>query len=216
MKTEIIPSYREGLQQLRVGLTQMLPPAALKTLDDYAEELDASTHNILKIKTGDTAPNFTLNNQTGNTVSLSGVLEKGKVVLGGGWCPYCNLQLSQLQGSLDEIKNHNANLIAISPQAPDSSLSMTEKSNLQFEVLSDIVNLVARKFTTVFRHADKATAVLNSLGVDFEGHYGDDSNELPVPAVFVIDRNGKVLFAKSDGGDFRNRVELSDILESLQ
>jgi len=107
-------------------------------------------------------------------------------------------------------------LVVISPQTPDATLSFKEKSNLQFQVLSDIGNGVAKMYTTVFRHNDAATSVLNSLGIDFNNHYSDDSNELPVPAVFVISRSGKIVFAKSEGGDFRNRVEISEILSALK
>ncbi len=219
MKTEVIPSYHDGLKQLRTGLKQMLSALALDSFDAYAEELNATTQDILKIKVGEKAPNFTLSNQVGNTVSLTDLLQKGKVVLvfyRGAWCPYCNLQLKQLQSVLDEISNHLAKMVAISPQNPDHSLSMTEKDQLRFEVLSDVGNLVARKFTTVYRHADYATSTLKSLGIDFESYYSDDSNELPVPAVFVIQQNGKISFAKSEGGDFRNRVEASEILAALK
>jgi peroxiredoxin len=219
MKTEVIPSYKEGLDQLRGNLKQMLPPAALASFDAYGQKLGASLSNILKVKVGDLAPSFALSNHLGQTVSLSDMLKRGKVVLvfyRGSWCPYCNLQLNQLQSVLDEIERLGANLIAISPQTPDASLSMAEKNNFKFEVLSDVGNAVAGKYTTVYRHDDAATAVLNSLGIDFNNHYGDDSSELPVPAVFVIHRGGTIAYAQSEGGDFRNRVEIAEILSALK
>lgn len=218
METTTIPSYKEGLAQLTVNLAQMLPPEVVTAFDSYAKEMQGTMPEILRVKVGDKAPNFTLTNHLGNAISLSNLLKSGKVILvfyRGAWCPYCNLQLNQLQSILGEIESSNARLIAISPQTPDSSLSMAEKNNLKFEVLSDVGNAVAKKFTTVFRHADKATNVVKSLGIDFEGHYGDDSHEIPVPTVFVIDKNGTVKFAKSEGGDYRNRVEASQILAAL-
>lgn len=218
MKTEVIPSYAAGQESLRANLRQALPPESLKAFDGYGERLGSSLHDILKLKMGDTAPSFSLTNALNKTVSLTSLLKKGKVVLvffRGGWCPYCNLQLNQLQQALDQITEAGATLVAVSPQSPDASLSLTEKSNLKFEVLSDVGNGVAKMYTTVFRHATDATAVLNGLGIDFSHFYGDDSDELPVPAAFVIDQNGKILFAKSAGGDFRDRVEPSEILKAL-
>ena len=70
-------------------------------------------------------------------------------------------------------------------------------------------------FASDFLRPFVKTQVLNSLGIDFSNHYGDDSNELPVPAVFVIHQNSKVVFAHTEGGDFRNRVEIADILAAL-
>lgn len=217
--TTTVPSYLAGLTELRTNLKQMLPSESLNAFDEYGETLNITMPEILKIRKGDKAPNFTLSNQLGNAVALSDLLKKGKVILvfyRGAWCPYCNLQLNQLQSILEEIKSANASLVAISPQIPDASMSMVEKAKLGFDVLSDLGNTVARKFTTVYRHADYATDVIKSLGIDFEGYYSDDSYELPVPAVFVVGQDGTILFAKSQGGDFRNRVEPSEILAALQ
>ena len=219
METTNSISYKEGQTQLRGNLKQMLPAEALESFDEYGEELESTLSTILKVKVGDKAPNFTLSNQLGNATSLSDLLKSGRVIVvfyRGAWCPYCNLQLGQLQSKMDLIKSTKTNLVAISPQTPDSSMSMAEKNNFEFEVLSDLGNTVARKFTTVYKHADKATNVIKSLGIDFEGHYGDDSYELPVPAVFVINQDGTVAFAKSEGGDFRIRVEPSEILSALK
>ncbi|MAE84147.1 MAG: redoxin [Flammeovirgaceae bacterium] len=212
------PSYQEDLKTLRENLKQMLPDESLNGFDNYAKELDQSMKDILKIKVGDTATDFTLSDQNGDPVSLSKLLQNQQIVLvfyRGAWCPYCNLQLAQLQSVLNLIEEVNGTLLAISPQTPDTSISMVEKNNLKFQVLSDVGNSVANKYTTVFRHADEATAILTGLGIDFTGHYTDDSGEIPVPAVFVIGQDGKVKFAQSEGADFRNRVETSDILNAL-
>ena len=213
------PSYQEGLQTLRDSLKQMLPAESLNGFDQYAEELDRSMQKILKLNVGDIAPAFTLTNQTGEPVSLKEVLKSHQAVIifyRGAWCPYCNLQLAQLQASLENIHEANGQLLAISPQTPDASLSLAEKNNLKFEVLSDVGNRVARQYTTVFKHSDEGTAILTGLGIDFLGHYSDDSGEIPVPAVFIIGQDGKVKFAKSEGGDYRNRVETSEIIHALK
>jgi len=216
---KVMPSYKEGYAGLRENLAKMIPSQLLSSFDGYAEQLQKELVDILKVKKGETAPNFVLNNHHGDPVSLYDLLKKGKIVLvfyRGAWCPYCNLQLAQLQNALGEIKKLGGNLLAISPQTPDASLSMVEKDNLDFDVLSDVGNMVARKFTTVFRHDDKANGVLKQLGIDFGSFYGDDSNEIPVPAVFVIDKDAIVKLAKSEGGDYRNRVEISEIMAALK
>jgi len=218
MEKRTIPSYKEGLKGLRGQLKEMLPSNALATFDNDAEQLGNAHTAILKLNKGDKAPDFSLVNAVGETVRLNDLLQKGKVVLAfyrGTWCPYCNLQLNQYQQILNEIKEKGAFLIAISPQTPDSSLSIKETNELEFEVLSDNGNIVARKFTIIFKNGDSPIQAMTNLGYDYDGFYGDDSREIPVPAVFIIDQDGKITFAKAEGGDYRNRVEANEILNAL-
>ena len=213
-----VPSYTGGLKELRENLKSMLPEEALAKFDRDAEQLEKTHQSTLKLKEGDQVPDFTLVNAVGDQVSLKELLTKGKVVLTfyrGTWCPYCSLQLVQYQQVLDEILSLGAKLVAISPQTPDESMNIKEKNELKFEVLSDVGNLVARQYTTVFRNGDVPVNTMTELGFDFDAHYGDDSREIPVPAVFIIDTDKKVLFAKTAGGDYRNRVEAQEILDAL-
>ena len=214
-----IPSYTEGLTQLQNNLGKMLPKSALAVFDTDAKALKANHTSILKLNIGDKAPNFSLSNATGEIITLNSLLEKGKVVLTfyrGTWCPYCNLQLNQYQQVLKEIMSLGANLVAVSPQTPDESLNIKEKNELQFEVLSDNGNIVARQFTTIFKYGVTPIETMKDLDIDFNSYYADDSQELPVPAVFIIESDSKISFAKAIDGDYRNRVEASDILNSLK
>ena len=220
MNAEIkIPSYQQGLEELQSNLLTMLPEEALGVFDQDAQALAANHPSVLKLQLGDQAPDFSLSNAVGETITLSKLLEQGSVVLTfyrGTWCPYCNLQLNQYQQILPDIASLRAQLVAISPQTPNESLNMQEKNQLGFEVLSDNGNIVARQYTTVFRNADAPVATMSQLGIDFKAHYSDDSQELPVPAVFVIHPNGQVAWAKATGGDYRQRVEASEIINALQ
>jgi len=214
-----IPSYVEGLKELRGNLSNMLPVEAIRVFDIDAEDLRSKYPSKLKLDKGDKAPAFSLSNSLGETVKLYDLLKKGKVVLvfyRGTWCPYCNLQLNQYQQALSEIKSFSGQLVAISSQTPDESLNIKEKNELQFEVLSDNGNIVSRQYTTVFKNGDAPIDTMTELGFDFDSHYSDDSREIPVPAVFIIEQNGTISFAKSLGGDYRNRVEASDIIDSLK
>ncbi|AZQ43496.1 peroxiredoxin family protein [Nonlabens ponticola] len=212
-------SYKEDLKTLRGNLTQMLPADALEVFDNDASQLQASQQSILKLQTGDTAPDFSLSNAANETVRLYDLLEESRVILvfyRGTWCPYCNLQLSHYRQHMDNFTKHNAQLVAVSPQTPDESMNIKEKNELDFHVLSDNGNMVARNFTQVFKNADQPIDTMTNLGFDFDSHYADDSREIPVPAVFIIDQDHKVTFAASTGGDYRNRVEATDIINSLK
>lgn len=219
MKKNTTPLYKEGLKGLREQLKELLPENSLSTFDNDADLLTSKFTTVLQLKEGDKAPAFSLINALGKTIKLEDFLKKGKVVLvfyRGTWCPYCNLQLSQYQSILQEIKENGASLLAISPQNPDASLSLKEKNELQFEVLSDNGNIVSRKFTTIFKNGNAPIDAMANLGYDYDSFYSDDSRELPVPAVFIIDKDGTILFSKSEGGDYRNRVEPLEIIKILK
>jgi len=218
MEKNVMPLYKEGLKTLRSQLKETLPSKALEAFDDDAHQLEKKYAPILKMSKGDTVPDFTLVNAIGEFVNLFDLLQKGSVVLvfyRGNWCPYCNLQLNQYQQILEDIKMKGAFLIAISPQTPDASLSIKEKNELEYEVLSDNGNIVAHQFTRVFKNGDKPIQAMTDLGYDFDSFYGDDSREIPIPAIFIINQDRKIIFAKAEGGDYRNRVEPSEILKNL-
>lgn len=219
MSVTTLPSYSDGLKDLRSNLKSMLPEASLKVFDNDAHQLKIRFQNILKVKSGDKAPDFTLSNATGASINLFNQLRQNKIVLvfyRGTWCPYCNLALAQYQSILPMIKENGANLIAVSAQTPDESLSIKEKNELDFEVLSDNGNLVARLYTTVFKNGDAPVEEMNKLGFDFDSFYGNDSKEIPVPAVFIIEKDGEISFAKTEGGDYRNRTESLEIITKLK
>ncbi|RYM31372.1 AhpC/TSA family protein [Brumimicrobium glaciale] len=166
---------------------------------------------------GDQAPNFTLNNALGNPVELKDVLKKGKVVLTwyrGGWCPYCNLTLHQLQEELPNFKANGATLIALTPELPDKSITTAEKNDLEFEVLSDIGNKIAKEYGIVFKLTDEVAGMYNE-SFDMNSYNGDKSDELPLAATFIIDENGEIIYAFLDA-DYRNRAEPSEITEFLK
>jgi peroxiredoxin len=217
-KTKQIPSYNNEKIELQANLAAMVPKDSLDVFITDANLLGKEITNPLKVSVGDKAPLFDLSNALGNPVSLQKVFEKGPVVLTfyrGNWCPYCNLVLNSYQRILPEIKALGANLIAISPQKPDSSLDMKEKHALQFEVLSDEKNEVAKQYTTIIKNALEAVDEAKKLGIDFYDFYDDKSRDIPVPAVFIIDTNGTIVYAKSEGGDYSLRVEPQDILDAL-
>ncbi|MCW2120402.1 peroxiredoxin-like family protein [Flavobacterium sp. 7A] len=185
----------------------------------YAEGIaDVTRQNVIANakKNEDIAPDFALTNATGKEVKLSDYLKKGPVVLTwyrGGWCPYCNMTLHYLQEQLPNIQLKGANLLALTPELPDKSMSTTEKHHLQFEVLSDVGNKVAKEYGIVFKLTD-AVADSYQKGFDLHGYNGDESDELPLAATYVIGQDGKIVYTFLDA-EYRNRAEAEPILKAL-
>jgi peroxiredoxin len=185
------------------------------------------THGLAEVATsgvapglqlGASAPNFTLPNTLGQSVELAQRLRSGPVVLAfyrGAWCPYCSVTLRALQVALPRFKAHAASLIAISPQAPDRSLTLAEKHALEFDVLSDVDQSVIRDYRVQFTvPADIKDLYLNTFHNDLSTQTADGSWALPVPATFVIDRTG-VIRARHVAVDYRTRMDPDDIETAL-
>lgn len=195
-----------------------LPQESLAVMDDATSTLAASGITDTSLAVGAAAPDFTLPGVDGEQVSLAKLLTDGPVVLAfyrGGWCPYCNLELRALQAALADITAAGATLVAISPQLPDNSLSTAEKLELAFPVLSDVGNAVAREYGLVFSLPEDLRSVYDGFGIDLPAANGDQTFELPVPATFVIGRDGSVAWRFVDP-DYTHRGDPADVLAALK
>lgn len=195
-----------------------IPLERIQVMDRATEELRSSGLAEQALGTGELAPKFSLPNPMGTLVGSDELLRNGPLVVSfyrGGWCPYCSIELRTLQGRLDELKAHRANLVAISPQSPDNSLSTEEKLGLSFPVLSDVGNAVARQFGLVFQIPEALREVYTGFGIDLPAANGDDTFELPIPATFVISQDGVVRWRHVDP-DYTKRAEPDDVLGALR
>jgi peroxiredoxin len=132
---------------------EIIPVPALAVIDAEIEVLRVSGFEDRALKRGRVAPDFMLPDPKGRLARLHSLLSQGPVVLvfyRGAWCPYCNLHLRGLQRALPRLKEFGAQVVAVSPQLPDNSLSTQEKYQLTFPVLSDVGNKVASRFGIVF------------------------------------------------------------------
>ncbi len=116
---------------------------------------------------------------------------------------------------LADIRSLGAELVAVSPELPGSSLVTVEKNNLTFPILNDAGNQAAKKFGLVFQLPPDLREVYLSLGIDLPAHNGDQSYELPLPATYVIDRGGTIRAVFADA-DYVKRMEPTDILAVLR
>lgn len=206
-----------SLKELADNSIKRHPGAAQDIMRKAIEDLEAT--DILKhaVKTGDKFPDFTLPNAQGKTITLSEQLQKGKVVITfyrGGWCPYCNLELKAFQEVLPQIKEKGATLIAITPETPDNSLSTKEKNQLDFEVLTSENNELARSLNLVFKLPEALAELYGNFGIDLLESQGNDANELPIAATYIIDQNGEVSYHFLSE-DYKLRADPEDIIAAL-
>ncbi|MEG3638471.1 peroxiredoxin-like family protein [Magnetococcus sp. PR-3] len=197
----------------------------LAKLPTEAVQFDESTQALVQsgldqncLKVGEVAPEFVLPDVKGKMVELAYLLKQGPLILNfyrGGWCPYCNLELKALQIAMPWFEDYDANLVAISPQLPDASLSTVEKDGLSYPVLSDVGNVIARKYGLVFAVEEALRPIYLRLGLDLPASNGDDSFELPMPGTFILDQQG-VIRGAFVNADYKQRMEPTDIVMVLK
>lgn len=211
------PTLQSQLTEFKAGFKTRATPQRVATMETATEQLRASGIERTALQVGQRAPRLSLPNAKGEAVDLSQLWQQGPLIVvfyRGGWCPYCNLELRAWQQLLPQVKAQGAQLIAISPQTPDNSLSTREKNELAFEVLSDSSLQAAEGFGIAFVMPQELVDLYSSVGHDLPKTNGNGRWALPVPATYVIDRDGIIQYANIDA-DYRNRAEPADVLATV-
>jgi peroxiredoxin len=171
--------------------------------------------NILPV--GGKAPAFELPDHNGRIASSSDLLSRGRLVvcfIRGRWCPFCVGQVEAMNLALPQIEQAGATLVAISPQTVKQSFFMHDQHKLRFPLLSDAGNKVARKFGLTYRVPPPQEAIYRRAFVNLPFANGDESWELPIPATYIVDRDGTILYASANE-DYTERPEPAAIVRAL-
>lgn len=166
---------------------------------------------------GDLFPGLVLPDALGRPVDLAALAAQGPLVVTfyrGGWCPYCNLELRAWQKALPDLTARGARLVAVSPETPDNALSTAEKNDLAFTVLSDTNGTLADALGIRFRLSPAIEALYRKFGHDLPSHNGDGEWSLPMPATYLVTRDGRIALAQVEP-DYRVRLEPATVLERL-
>lgn len=209
-------NLNEEIRQVLSSLA--IPEAANRTIADAMVQIEEN-RVAPGLDVGEQAPRFVLPNPDGQPVSLDERLAQGPVVLTffrGDWCPICNLQLRALQRALPDIEKAGASLIAVSPQALSHALTLREKAELTFDVLSDVDQKVIRDYRLQFTIPPEVQDMyLGVFALDLGEQNADGSWNLPVPGTFILDRQG-VVRKRHVTADFTRRMEPEDVLAALE
>ena len=169
------------------------------------------------LKVGDIAPDFTTADQNGKKLQLKKLLKKGDVVLvfyRGQWCPFCNKQLSKINDSLSFIKAKGATVIAVTPETADNIKTTISKTKVTYSIVEDKGMAVMKEYKVNFAVDEKTIAKYKNYGIDFNKANGDNGANLPVPATYIIGKDGKIKYAFFNA-DYTKRASVKDILENL-
>lgn len=169
------------------------------------------------LKVGDQAPLFTGVDNNGKSFSLESALKKGDVVLmfyRGQWCPFCNKQMSQMNDSLSMITNKGATVVAISPEIQENVVKTIQKTKASFPVISDVQMKIMKDYKVNFPVPQATIDRYKNFGIDFSVANGANGANLPVPATYVIGKNGKIKYVFFNP-DYRKRASVQEIVSYL-
>ncbi|MBP8114999.1 MAG: AhpC/TSA family protein [Chitinophagaceae bacterium] len=166
---------------------------------------------------GSKAPDFKGKDQNDIDIKLKDLLKKGKVVLvfyRGQWCPYCNKQLSALQDSLQLIIDKGATLLAVSPEKIEMIDKTVEKTKAEYSILHDKDLKIMKAYDVDFEVPENTVTRYRNAGLDLEKLNGENGTNLPVPAVYIIDKESTITYRFFDK-DYKKRPSVKEILGNL-
>jgi peroxiredoxin len=167
---------------------------------------------------GGKAPDFTAFDQNGNEIKLKELTKKGPVVLvfyRGYWCPYCNKALKRLEDSLQLITDKGATLIAVSPEISENIDSTVKRTGAEFSILHDKELKIMKAYNVAFEVPENTITRYRNTGLDFNKLNGENGTYLPVPAVYIINKQRDIVWRYFET-DYRKRPSVQTILENIK
>jgi peroxiredoxin len=216
LSTDVRP-LREIYAERKELIAKYVPQETQKIHAQAVAELKQRNLAASILPVGAKAPGFELQDHNGMLIHSTDLLAKGRLALcfiRGRWCPFCVGQAEAMNHIVPQIEQAGATFIAISPQTVKQSYFMHDQHKLRFPLLSDLGNKVARQFRLTYRVPAAQEAIYRRAFVNLPLVNGDDTWELPIPATYILDKDGTVI-SVSANEDYNDRPEPTDILKFL-
>jgi peroxiredoxin len=210
-------SLQDQLDEITANTRHLVQPERLAIGERAVEELFATGIEERILPVGAQAPEFALKDANGKLLRSADLLSVGPLIIKffrGRWCSYCVTELEIWRDLYGRVREMGALLVAIGPQAERQSDFMAGQHGLPFPVLWDQGNKIAEQFGLVWNIPDYLQSYYRSILVNIPFVNGDSSWRLPLPATYVIARDGRVAFAEAHA-DFRVRPEPEEVLAAL-
>lgn len=170
------------------------------------------------LKEGVKAPEFFATDNAGQKIDLKHILKTHSAVVlffyRGQWCPYCNRYIQRLQDSLQLLVDKGAYVIGVTPETPANIARTVEKTHASFSIIQDKGYRIMKNYQVNYVVDDTMVSKLNKHGVDLEANNGNKDHVLPVPATYIIDPSGKIIFVHFDK-DYTHRPSIKTLLDKM-
>lgn len=176
-------------------------------------QIQTNPEDISPLLIGESIPNAILQDANGETVKLEDVLSTQPTVLviyRGGWCPYCNMQLSGLVDIEADIVELDYQIVAISPDDFQNLKITEEKDGINYKLFSDPQAKLIQDIGIAFQTPKELKGYIAS-----KAQKGKTSEVMPVPSVMVVNKEGKILFEYSNP-NYKERISGATLLGVLK
>ena len=200
--------------------------AVQELLPSYADAVERLISHLTEIRAGLSAPQpgepmppFVLQDQEGRLVSLASILERGPAAITfhrGHWCPYCRININALAKAHDVISREGGQIIAIVPERQVFAAEFKNDARAHFPILTDMDNGYAMSLNlTIWVGEEMKRLIRDEFGHDIASFQGNDAWLLPIPATFIVGRDGRIKERFVDP-DYRKRMAIGDLLAALR
>lgn len=193
-------------------------PTFAEAVDRFVAKLKNAEAGAQAPNVGDIMPDFMLPDQAGALVTLEELLRDGPAVIAflrGHWCPYCRITANALSEIAGEAAAIGGRLAAITPDSGAFIQKLDEDSNGAFPILADIDNGYALSANLAVWVDDGMSCLISGAGWDIPSYQGNEAWLVPIPAMFVVGRDG-VVAARHVNPDYRVRADLSEMVAALR
>ncbi len=207
---ERLASYSDAIRELH--------PAYANAVDALVARLDVSEAGVSAPTPGEPMPPFLLPDDTGQLISLAELVESGPVAVmfhRGHWCPWCRISFTALARVQEDVTSSQGRVVAIIPERQEFAAAFKADARSLYPVLSDVDNGYALLLNLAIWIGPDLERLLSELGRVLPRYQGNDAWMLPIPAAFVVDRQGVVRYRFLDP-DFRRRMDISQLIEALR
>ncbi|OEK08438.1 hypothetical protein A8C32_03035 [Flavivirga aquatica] len=208
----------EQLSQMRNNTLKRMPQHILKVFIESIESIKQNKVKEKVLQKRDVIPNIYLKNLDDNSLGLNELDFSDFLILNfyrGGWCPYCNMELREYERLKNKFTEIGVSIVAISAEIPELAAQTSIKNGISFPILTDVDAKLMKTIGIVFELDENSKREYGNFGLDLTKIHGNDNYELPVPAIYVVDKNMKIVFIHFEE-NYMTRLEPQDLLNTLK
>ncbi len=211
-------TLQEQLKQMRNATMERMPQSIIKVFTNSIDEIRKNQLKENALQVGNYVPDMNLQNSNGDNSLLSDLIEQEFLILNfyrGGWCPYCNMELREYERLRKTFNELDTDIIGISSEIPKLVNQTIDKNTLSFPVLTDINAELMKAIGIAFKLDKASKKEFENFGIDFTRIHGNNNFELPIPAVYVINKKMEIVFIHFEE-DYMTRLEPTELLNILK
>ncbi len=211
-------TLQEQLKQIRDATMERMPQSIIKVFTDSIDNIKKNQLKENALQVGDYVPNMNLQNSNEDNSLLSDLIEQKFLILNfyrGGWCPYCNMELREYERLRKAFNELDTDIVGISAEIPELVNQTIDKNTLSFPILTDIDAELMKAIGIVFQLDEASKKEFENFGMDFTKIHENNNFELPVPAVYVINKEMEIVFVHFEE-DYMTRLEPTELLNILK